>query len=416
MSSQPAEQSLADHLSSSATLKDAAPVAAPQPKEYDVDEVIKSLKRTPLFMTDLDDACEDNPELEGLKALAYEGTKAEVAGNFREQGNEHARAKNWQDAKEYYTRALAALHAPPTPPEDGPPDVDIVEIDEEAEAKKEREIEEACYVNRALCNLELSKWTRSLGDDHSIAANGSDAENYRSCNLDCASTLKLNPQNIKSWYRSSSACLALDKIPEAEDACSRGLEVDATNAALKTLQKKIQKRKEHLTEVERKRQEREARERAEKMTLKLALKNRNYTVQTMDKAPDMEDAVLKLSDPLDASSTLLVPVLLLYPLHAQSDFIKAFDETQSLAEHFSYIFDDPLPWDEKHEYSAEIVDCYVETIAGGLIKAGKKLPLSKVLGSGKVEIADGLLRIYVVPKSRAQEWIEDFKAKRLPNS
>ena len=237
-------------------------------------------------------------------------------------------------------------------------------------------------------------------------------ENYRSCNLDCASTLKLNPRNIKAWYRSASACLALDKIPQAEDACSRGLEIDPNNTALKTLKTKIQKRKEHLEEVDKRRKEREEQAKLEGVALKLALKSRNIPTRSTDKAPELEDATLKLSDPLDASSTLLIPVLLLYPLHAQSDFIKAFEETQSLAQHFEYIFEEPMPWDQSHEYISDAVECYIETSVGGLIKAGKKLPLSKILGSGKIEIVDGLVRIYVVPKTRAQEWIEDFKIKR----
>ena len=412
--SQPAAQQLSGQLQSAAPTQDrrGPAVAAPQPKPYDVDEVIKSLKRIPLFMTDLDEAGDDNPELEGLRQLAYEGTRAEVAGNFREQGNEHARVKNWRDAKEFYTKALAALHGPPNPQDQEELSrVKVVEIDEEAEARKEREIEEACYVNRALCNLELSMFdgnalrrTRETDDRCT--------ENYRSCNLDCASTLKLNPRNVKAWYRSASACLALDKIPQAEDACSRGLEIDSNNTALKTLKSKIQKRKEHLEEVGKKRKEREERAKAEAMALKLALKSRNITTRSTDKAPELEDAAVKLSDPLDTSSTLLLPVLLLYPLHAQSDFIKAFEETQSLAQHFEYIFEEPLPWDQAHEYSPDAVECYIETSAGGLIKAGKKLPLSKILASGKVEVVDGLLRVYVVPKTRAQEWIEDFKAKK----
>jgi hypothetical protein len=33
--------------------------------------------------------------------------------------------------------------------------VEIVRLDDDEEAAKERAIEEACYVNRALCNLEL---------------------------------------------------------------------------------------------------------------------------------------------------------------------------------------------------------------------------------------------------------------------
>ena len=241
------------------------------------------------------------------------------------------------------------------------------------------------------------------------------SENYRSCNLDCASTLKLNPRSVKAWYRSSSACLALDKIPEAEDASVRGLEVEPNSSALKDLQMKILKRKGHLEELERKKREREEREKAEEMSLKLALRSRSYQARTTDKAPNMEDAAMKLANPLDSSSALSVPVVLLYPLHAQSDFIKAFEESQSLSQHLEYIFEEPLPWDERREYSQDNVECYMETIAGGLIKAGKKLPLSKILSSGKVEIVDGLVRVYVVPKARAQEWIEDFKAKRPPN-
>jgi hypothetical protein len=144
--------------------------------------------------------------------------------------------------------------------------------------------------------------------------------------------------------------------------------------------------------------------------LVLALKARNIPSRTTDKAPDAEDAVVKLSDPLDASSTLSVPVVFLYPVHLQSDFIKSFEEGQSLNDHLSYIF--PLPWDEKSEYTPAKVECYIETVSGGLIKAGKKLSLLKILASGKIEIVDGLLRVHVVPKDKAAEWIQDFKVKR----
>jgi hypothetical protein len=234
-------------------------------------------------------------------------------------------------------------------------------------------------------------------------------ENYRACTLDCAATLRLNPSNVKAWYRSASACLALDKIPEAEDACARGLEVEGSNTALKTLQGKIQKRKQHIEEVQRRRHEREARVTAEKANLAVALKTRGIKTRTTDKAPDTEDAVLRLENPLEPKSTLVVPVLFLYPLHAQSDFIKAFEEGQTLNDHLSYIL--PLPWDETHEYTAD-VECYIETTNGGLIKAGKKLPLLKILSSGKVEIVDGLLKVYVVPKAKASAWIQEFKARQ----
>lgn len=58
----------------------------------------------------------------------------------------------------------------------------------------------------------------------------------------------------------------------------------------------------------------------------------------------------------------------------------------------------------------------METSPSGLIKAGKKLPLIKLLaGSGKgkqVEIGDGLVRVFVVPRARAEEWIGQWKVRK----
>ncbi|KAL9064405.1 MAG: hypothetical protein Q9157_007841 [Trypethelium eluteriae] len=347
------------------------PPAMADVKQHTADDVLKMMNKVPLFMTELDETDEqgnENVALEAIKALAYEGSKAEQAENFRQQGNEHARMKNWLDAKEFYTKAIGVLKAPSKSIQDRieeMPDIDIVEIDEEAEAKKEKETEEASYVNRALCNLELT-----------------------------------------------SACLALDKIPEASDACTSGLNVDANNSALQNLVTKIQEREKHLAQLSRQREEREERERAEERALKLALKARNIHTRATGKAPDLEDVKVKLERPLDASSTIFIPTMLLYPLHLQTDFIKDLSEHVSLQEQLSYVL--PLPWDEKHEYTVESIDCYMETTTGGLIKVGKKLPMTKTLTTGKVEVIDGMLKVYVIPRSRAQEWIDDFKKKRRP--
>lgn len=91
---------------------------------------------------------DENIGLEALRAIQNEGTRAEVAQNFREQGNESAKAKLWKDGKEFYTKGIAVLHAKEDKWEK-PTDVN-------AEQKITRQVEEACYINRALCNLELS--------------------------------------------------------------------------------------------------------------------------------------------------------------------------------------------------------------------------------------------------------------------
>ncbi|KAJ8118862.1 hypothetical protein OPT61_g261 [Boeremia exigua] len=374
------------------------PPAMAEIKQQSVDEVLAEMNRMPLFMTTLDETDGEGGEnmlLEAMKALAYEGTRYEVAENFRQQGNDCARAKQWNDAKEFYDKAIAALKGPQRKPD---PEADAeggkvieVELDEEEEAKKEKAVEEACYVNRALCNLEK--------------------KNYRSCINDCASTLRLNPSNIKAYYRSGSACLALEKLVEAKDACDFGLKLDPANAPLKALAEKIQKRTEYIAKVEADRKAREEKAASERATLDLALKARNVTVRTTtDEAPDLEDAKIQLSNPLDPSSPLSYPCLLLYPAHSQSDFVKAFNEHQTLPEHLEYIF--PLPWDEEDEYTVDNVEAYMETAAGGLIKVGKKMALHKVLGSGKVVVSDGLVRISVVPKAKSAAWIEEFKKRR----
>jgi hypothetical protein len=125
----------------------------------------------------------------------------------------------------------------------------------------------------------------------------------------------------------------------------------------------------------------------------------------------MEDATIKLSpDPLSPESTLEFPTVLLYPMDAQSDFIKAFSEMHSIEDHLEYIF--PLPWDSKKEYTMDSVECYMDTHTGGLIKAGKKLPLLQILSGSKVEVVDELVRIYVVPVKRSKEFIAAIKARK----
>ncbi|KAF2195213.1 TPR repeat protein-like protein [Zopfia rhizophila CBS 207.26] len=372
----------------------ALPPAMAEIKSQSVDEVISEMNRMPLFMTTLDETDGEggmNVALEALKALAYEGTRAEVADNFRQQGNECARAKQWTDAKEFYDKAIAALKAPPQvlDPVDGPKVVEV-EVDEAAEAKREREIEEACYVNRALCNLEK--------------------KNYRSCIHDCAQTLRLNPTNIKALYRSSLVCLSLNKLSEALDACTRGLILDPTNTSLKSLSTKISAQQTHLNSVAKARREREERASAEKNALALALKSRGILIRNTGEAPDLEDAAVKLENVLDPSSTLSFPVILLYPVHSQSDFIKAFSEKEKLEQHIDYIF--PLPWDKDGEYTPDGVEAYMETTAGGLIKAGKKMALGKILGSGKTDVMDGLVRMNIVPKHKASRWIEEYKRRK----
>ncbi|KAK4248135.1 hypothetical protein C7999DRAFT_13898 [Corynascus novoguineensis] len=393
-----------------------------------LDETVADLKKHPLFMTELDET-EDNEQLAALQALAYDGTPLENAANFKEQGNECFREKRWADAKEFYGKGITILaaeerrrakgekkkvkkvaaepvsinpdasnaapgpdleeeeEAPKQPNED-----DFEEVaDDPAEVKSEQTLLETLYINRAACHLEL--------------------RNYRSCTLDCAAALRLNPRNIKAFYRSARALLAVSRIPEADDACARGLEIDPSNKPLLALAQDIIKAVE-VDAARRKREEEQlARERRREALLRAALEARQIRTRSTGKPPDMEDAKVKLSpDEQDPTSALVFPTLLLYPCHLESDFIKAFSERESLEQHFGYVF--PLPWDRSGEYSPAGVECYAETVSGGLVKVGKKVPLLKVLSGGNVEVVDDLLKIFVVPKSKAEGWVKEFKEKK----
>ncbi len=67
-----------------------------------------------------------------------------------------ARAKLWKDGKEFYGKGIAVL----TQKDQGHGDNNEIRTDThngtEDDAERMKEIEEACYINRALCNLELS--------------------------------------------------------------------------------------------------------------------------------------------------------------------------------------------------------------------------------------------------------------------
>lgn len=377
-------------------------------KNQTIEEVAAELKRSPFFMTEL----EENDETEAFKALAYEGTPLENGVDFKERGNEYFKQRRWVDAKEFYTRGVLILAAEERKrklaaelnPAAGPKlkekgkdtkqeekqEEEVVEASED-EICEQRATLESLYVNRAACHLEL--------------------KNYRSCWLDASAALRLNPTNIKAYYRSARAFLAVGRIAEADDACARGLGFDEDNKSLKAVAKDIVAKAEEANWRARREAERVAREKRRETLVKVALRARQIRSRATPQPPEMEDAGVRLvPDPDDPASHLSFPTVLLYPAHLQSDFIKSFAETDSLADHLALVF--PLPWDQEGAYTLAGVECYMETLAGGLVKVGKKVPLLKVLSGGKVEVVDEVVRISILPKAQAAGWIQEFKVKK----
>ncbi|OAA61393.1 Tetratricopeptide-like helical [Cordyceps fumosorosea ARSEF 2679] len=348
-------------------------------------EILADLNRSPLFMTEME---EDNDDIAALQALDYEGSPLENASDFKERGNERFRARGGlPDAREFYTRGVLLLTAEERKRARGEVTRNPEgEADSEDEVAAQRATLAALHVNRAACQLGL--------------------ENYRAAWLDCVAALRLDPRAVKAYYRAARALLRVDRVAEAADMCTRGLSFEPSNAPLGALAAEISARTAQLDERRRRDEDRREATRRQERLLRAALAARGIPTRSTPKPPEMEDARVRLGP----GAGLAFPVLLLYPEHGESDFVKAFEETQSLADHLGYVF--PLPWDAAGAYRLEAVSCYVETRDGGLLKMGKKASLLKVLSTGRVEVVDQLLRVFVLPTDKADGWIAKFKEQK----
>ncbi len=368
--------------------KPGAPALPPQLSELanqSTDEFMKTLNRMPLFMTEIDETDGEggeNVHLEALKSLAYDGEPDEIATNFKNQGNDCFKSKDFKNAIEYYNKAL---------------DINC-NIDS---------IDAACYGNRAACNLEL--------------------KNYRRCINDCKECLKLEPKNIKAIYRTGKAFFKIDKINESIQILQYGLSIDEKNLAILKLLKEIGERKLKLDKLIADKKKREDDEKLRKEILINALKVRNI-INFKRIQNDYDDdehnvpAKLRLEDPKDIESQLIFPTFILYPTVDQSDFINNFSELDTPLSYLNMCFEQQPKWFEDDEsYSIDFkisnLECYAVTTKGSLIKIGKKVIINKLFQNEKISIrlVDGMFTIYVVPKNKAVEWIAKEKNVLLQN-
>lgn len=356
--------------------KPGEPDLPPQLAEHKtVDEVMKEINSMPFFMTQLDPEALDNVQLEALKLLAYEGEPDEVATNFKNQGNDCYKAKQFSNAIDYYNKALAV---------DG----------------KSNSVKAALYLNRAACNLEL--------------------KNYRRCINDCKECMLLDPSNFKACFRAGTAYFLIAKYEEAIEILKYGLTLDQDNLALKGLLKKIEDKLIRLAEIEAKRLKLQKEKELVELNLAQAIVRRQMTLINTSKPIELlENSKLKLEDPKDQESQLIFPALVLYPTTDEFDFVAEISELTTAYELMELVMSRPDSYfqDPKHQnFRPNKLQLYMETINGGLIKVGKKVPLNECLmnPSVKVPIFDNALRIYFVPKVDAESWLKTWdKSKAL---
>lgn len=349
--------------------KDGEPELPPQIAQFankGADEVMQELNRLPFFMTKLDETDGEggeNTELEALKSLAYEGEPEEIATNFKNQGNDCFKAKQYKNALIYYTKGL--------------------EVDCGVD-----ELNKALYLNRAACNLDL--------------------RNYRRCIEDCKKALLIDEKNAKACFRSGKAFLAIDRLDEAKQILEYGLGF-GENADLKILLDKVEKKIAEVQEQKSKKEHQLKEQQMKQEILTTSMKLRHIEVVKSINPPEIiKEAKIGLEDPMDYQSQLIFPALILYPTIDEFDFIAEVSELSTPLEILELILNRPKEWfDEKHkEFHVKTLVCFMETISGGLVKIGKKIEINQALmkDTPKVPLFDGALKLYVVPKSEADSW------------
>ncbi|ORY01014.1 hypothetical protein K493DRAFT_98637 [Basidiobolus meristosporus CBS 931.73] len=326
------------------------------------EHILEEMNKIPLFMNDLPEDSEENATLLALQSLAYDGTAEEVAENFKNQGNDCFKEgkHKYQDAIKFYTQALETDCG-------------------------DKELMATCYTNRAAVNLALENYGRVLND--------------------CAAALGINPRNVKALYRSARALCALEKYLEAIDCCDWALKEKEL-----CIKKKDEKEQKELRKQERERVERERKEKIDQ-----AVKARNIQLESNLKMEyewqnDSPHTVVLNEE----TNQLSWPVFFLYPEYKESDFIAAFDETNTFMDHLEVMLEEPAQWDVSRSYKPSTVDIYFEyhpksATKPAIIKVGKKCALKAVLSHSKYIVQNGIPSFMVVPSSGS--FREEFLAR-----
>lgn len=210
------------------------------------------------------------------------------------------------------------------------------------------------------------------------------------------------------------AFLELDKLEESLEAVNVGLAIESENQALKSIENRIKQRVELKQQklnqsIAQKQHQKELKE-----FLDLALQIRNIKlIDTKQPAELLQNAKLELENPKDFESQLVFPAMVLYPTTDEFDFIASVSELSTPNDILNVILDRPAEWFElpgHKEFTSSKLQVYMETMSGGLIKIGKKVSFHDVLKmeTPKAPLFDKSLRIYFVPKSKAQSWLEKW--------
>jgi hypothetical protein len=255
--------------------------------------------------------------------------------------------------------------------------------------------------------------------------------NYRSVLYDCGRAIQFNPKNIKAYFRSAKALLALDRITECIDCCKKGIYIDPLNAQFNLIVKQADARSVSIAEMDALRAEKGAAKLKKETVLNDALAQRKYHMKVELEDADDESTCMPIQHPeadpyrieLLPNGVLSFPVMFLYPEFSQSDVISSFLEGDTFYSHFETMFSSAAPWDKDHFYHPQALDFYFESQPEKYAKENKELvsilksvqaaksptqdaahryvccTLADVLAHPKHTIVNGLVRIIILSRN-----------------
>ena len=344
------------------------------PSAKDSYAMINDFFSTPLFMTEAPKDNADDPSLLALQSLLYDGTDEEVALNFKNQGNECMANKNYREALNYYTQGIQAI--------------------------KESKLKSILLSNRAAAQIKLQNYSQALGD--------------------CSESIKLDHKNLKSFYRSIKALVALEKIEDAIQVCEIAQQVDCENSdfkrELKDLMDLNDQKLEKLQKIKLKQEEKQVQDKE----LMDALISRKIKLHSKSKSHGSSilssfhsEYHVKFQD-----DSLFWPVLFLYPEYQESDFITSFDENTCFIDHLRIMFQDFPLWDVKNEYTVSNLQVYFETRGtekekSRLLKVSRNMSLKTVLSHSSYTVIDGIPTFFILSSVSqfTEKFIDSYKAK-----
>lgn len=267
----------------------------------------------------------EQPEIQALQELAYDGTPEEVCRNFMHHAMDaldRVIKKYTKGEKQDKVECERAMHF----------------FNEAFKTGwKEYQLQFTLYLGRAKLNLLIAQ--------------------FKDCKDDCLAALKIKSDDITMWITLCRSRFFVEKWTEGLKYANQGLQVLPGNEKLlkwkAAFEAELANEKKIASEIATLNQGKED----ERMRVYRALRAHKIKVgKRLHEVP----ADVNLQIELDIYKKLHFPVLLLYDEFMCTDFIQDWEQDVTLRAALSPVFAEQPPWDAEGDYTMQTIEVYYE--------------------------------------------------------